>query len=578
MPGLWAQSVTISDGATVTATDIAAFDVQWMQPGGPLAAANTLCGPFYDRFPAGVWGVESGMTSLARMYEITHDRKYLDRLRDFIELALQYRDDHYNPGPPYLCGLTAPPYPATPIDDFRGHVMPGWGGSGPDTANLNFVPEVVASLYGYSIAAFSRIVAEDPTLQPAYGSDAIRYTNATLETAWAFMPQVVTKSVGNLFQSYLAQLQVYSTKPSASDCQQAYNQEKSAMDAANAAAKAAGTTPPYSQTSYTRLAQQRSNCQNLKCVAGAPLAHNESGAYAMMLIELWRVLDSDFYQRSNQQASNAQLSRTLFPLLVSRFHRYLVNRLQTVADARGDRYRWNYQDDQPSCVGVHAEDINHGALDTRYIEVLRGAFDRINAPASKAGEPIPLDLPQLRRFANTFLEEIAPGPNFNDDIDGKPAQPDSNGIWEDNASCDGWVNLAVAAPSVYPICRAATLQIVNNSQPNLTVGSHSALLADKPFSASLVSASGRITFLRVNDIGTGYGSPVEFLDAEVIIQLDTQTGKSFGFQLRTGDKEEARFGMLKVLRSAFGANRTVAIDYLRNGAQNGLIIRVARVN
>jgi|HubBroStandDraft_1064217.scaffolds.fasta_scaffold376423_1 hypothetical protein len=58
MPALWPQTVTISAGPTVTAGDIAASDAQWMQPADPLTAANALCGPFYDRFPAGVWGID----------------------------------------------------------------------------------------------------------------------------------------------------------------------------------------------------------------------------------------------------------------------------------------------------------------------------------------------------------------------------------------------------------------------------------------------------------------------------------------------------------------------------------------
>jgi hypothetical protein len=79
-------------------------------------------------------------------------------------------------------------------------------------------------------------------------------------------------------------------------------------------------------------------------------------------------------------------------------------------------------------------------------------------------------------------------------------------------------------------------------------------------------------------VGTGFGTPLDFLDAEVIVQLDSQPGKSFGFQLRTDASEADHRGMLAVLRSAFRANRAVSIDYRRNGAANGNIIRVAKVN
>ena len=575
--------VTISNGTAVTAADIASFDAQWLSPPAPQTApiASDLywaqC-TFFDRFSAAVWGVESDMTAMARLYEITHDTKYLDILRQFIELALQYRDDNYNPTPPYPCSYTSPFAGPKPVDDFRGHVMPGWGATTPDVANFNFDSEVVASLYGYAIATFARIVAEDPTLQPTYGNDAIRYANAALETAWAFMPQVDIHQVGNVYEAHLSQLDIYRTKPSKSDCDTAYNAAKAAMDAANQQAAAAGNPPAYVQDDYNRLSQQRTNCENLECVAGAPLAHNESGAYAMMMIELWRVLDSDFYQHSNQQAANAGLTRSLFPLLVSRFHRYFTNRTHVVSDPRGDRLTWHYQDDQPSCVGLHAEDANHGAYDIRYLGELRASFDRINSAATSGGEPIPMTLTQLDQFANTFLEEIAPGANFNGDVNGTAATADSQGLWEDNADCDGWVYLAVADARAWGVCHDVSLRVINSSQPYLTIGNHSALLATKTFSASLLSATGKVTFLRVNDLGTGFGTPIEFLDAEVIVQLDSLPGKSLGFQLRADSSEPDHHGMLEVLRLAFRANASVSIDYLRNGADNGRIMRVARVN
>lgn len=552
--------VTISNGGAVTAADIAAFDAQWMQP---AALANELywaqC-TFFDRFTPETWTTEPEMTALARMYEITRDRKYLDADQQFIELALQYRDDNYNPTPPYPCGYTSSYAPPHPVDAFRGLVMPAWGGTNPDHACLNFVPEATSSLYGYTIATFARIVAEDSTLQPVYGNNAIRYANAVLETAWAFMPQVTTTKVGSVSEAHLSQLAIYRTKPAKSACQ-----------------IPSGQLPP--NCIGTQVPQEETNCENLQCVASAPLADNESLDYAMMLIELWRVIDSDFYQHSNQQAANAATSRTLFPLLVSRFYRYLANRTHVVSDSRGDRLTWHYQDDQPSCIKLYPEDVNHGSSDIRFIEELRANFDRVNAAATAGGEPVPMNLTQLDQFANTFLEEIAPGSNFNADVNGAAARPDpTTGYWDEDADCDGWADLAAADPRVWSVCHDITLRVLNSSQPYLNMGNHSVLLATKAFSASLLSATGKVTFLRVNDLGTGFGTPVDFLDAEVIVQLDSQPGKSFGFQLRPDASKADHHGMLEVLRSAFRANRTVAIDYLRNGADNGKIIRVARVN
>jgi hypothetical protein len=95
---------------------------------------------------------------------------------------------------------------------------------------------------------------------------------------------------------------------------------------------------------------------------------------------------------------------------------------------------------------------------------------------------------------------------------------------------------------------------------------------------SLLSATGKVTFLRANDLGTGFGPPTDFLDAEVIVLLDSQPGKGFGFTLRNDSERADHSGMLDVLRSAFAKNRTVRLDYVRTGLRNGRIIRVETVN
>ena len=91
---------------------------------------------------------------------------------------------------------------------------------------------------------------------------------------------------------------------------------------------------------------------------------------------------------------------------------------------------------------------------------------------------------------------------------------------------------------------------------------------------SLLNASGKITLLRAHDIGTKYGPPWDQIDADVIVQLDTQPGKAFGFQLRNESGEGAHAGMLNRLRDAFNRDRIVSIDYIRTGLRNGQLIRV----
>lgn len=92
---------------------------------------------------------------------------------------------------------------------------------------------------------------------------------------------------------------------------------------------------------------------------------------------------------------------------------------------------------------------------------------------------------------------------------------------------------------------------------------------------SLRQTSGRITFLRVHDVGTGFGPPWDFIDAEVIFQLDSEPEKSFGFQLRVDDNEAAHRGMLTLLRRAYQRNVPVVIDFIRVMCRNGRVLRVA---
>ena len=93
---------------------------------------------------------------------------------------------------------------------------------------------------------------------------------------------------------------------------------------------------------------------------------------------------------------------------------------------------------------------------------------------------------------------------------------------------------------------------------------------------ALIQSSGKLTFLRVHDVGTAYGPPTDRIDVEVVVQLDSQTGKAFGFQLRNDDNHPVRQGMLDLLRDAFNNNWRVTLDYnIDSGKNHGVIIRVA---
>jgi hypothetical protein len=95
-----------------------------------------------------------------------------------------------------------------------------------------------------------------------------------------------------------------------------------------------------------------------------------------------------------------------------------------------------------------------------------------------------------------------------------------------------------------------------------------------PVHAEILEASGKVTLLRVHDMGTKYGPPTDQIDVEVVIWLDSQPGKAFGFQLRNDGNRPARQGMLDILRDAFNNNWTVTIDYdIDPDKKNGVIIR-----
>jgi hypothetical protein len=97
--------------------------------------------------------------------------------------------------------------------------------------------------------------------------------------------------------------------------------------------------------------------------------------------------------------------------------------------------------------------------------------------------------------------------------------------------------------------------------------------ARAPF-PDLLNASGKITMLRVHDVGTKYGPPTDQIDVEAVIQLDTKPGMAFGFQLRNDNQRVTREGMLNLLRDAFRNNWTVSIDYnIEPQKKNGVIIR-----
>ena len=94
----------------------------------------------------------------------------------------------------------------------------------------------------------------------------------------------------------------------------------------------------------------------------------------------------------------------------------------------------------------------------------------------------------------------------------------------------------------------------------------------------LLEKTGKIIFLRANDLGTGYGPPNDFLDVEAEFIVNSLGEGGYGFQLRNDDNLPARQAMFSLLREAYAHNFTVIADYfIEPGRINGTAIRVALI-
>lgn len=448
--------VMISPGTTVTADDIAQFDAMWTNPDQHTKALNDAYAWLYYRYDMMAWAIGDRMGALVRMYEVTQERRYLDQLRGFIEHALYFRDD-YHPGDIHHTGEDLP---VQPVDEFRGRVMPAWGGKGASSAGFHFTHELASGLYAYPIAAFARIVAEDVALHAPYGADAVRYANEVLKTALAFIPYFDFRQVGNFNEGYLT-YPMGQEKCTAELCESEY--QKAIV----------GVTDEEELGRWKRV---RNNCNDNRRMAGRPLAHNQNFLFAMALIELWRVLDSPFYKQSPDHSPEAAPQQILLPMLISRLQRYFVNHLKPIDAGTGhEHFFWHGGDDLPSGVNYEPEDRTHGAVTIRYIDVLRRNLERLNVYPAANGEPIPLDDSHMFRFANTFLWKLAAGQNFAEDITGESPNPKNNG------DTGGWVNLAVANVEVYKVCHNVWTRTVNGEQPYLGISEYSFLLMNKQY-------------------------------------------------------------------------------------------------
>jgi hypothetical protein len=529
-------------GWVVTPDDIRLFDNKWMTQDQHDSFTHVVHNAFwigYDPFGVAyenvVWMIGERMAAMARMYDLTRAPKYLDELRGLADLVLAGRDDHIDlqpePAPQYNPAFQ--PNPPSRADGLRGNrVMPAWGYRRVGNGGYHSSDLAVAGVYAYPIAAFARIVAEDPTLYATYGASARAAATGVLEMLEAFRPELHDQSLAPGGENYFAhpvgnRLLTYDA------CSQAHSAALQNLYRG----LANWSDPTVDPTAWANEDRQTLETEYHKCytdfhaIAGFPLAHNEYQAFVMALIELSRALDSDWYiqglpscrpvvslglspslriapQCHRQQQYVLDEARQTIPAIVAGAQRFYRNRFSYDfwGPAGRPRFLWYYLDENPSSIAHDLDNTSHAALEMSYVGLLWRNSDRLNAllASSPSGsDHIMLSATDMSMLANTFLDVIV---TSNADANGfvhthlakdlyrHPDDP----IDAPDSDCNGWLNLAEFDYLVYKKCETVTLHLWDPSidnptndptirsaaQPHLGVGNHAALLALKQFRAT----------------------------------------------------------------------------------------------
>lgn len=97
--------------------------------------------------------------------------------------------------------------------------------------------------------------------------------------------------------------------------------------------------------------------------------------------------------------------------------------------------------------------------------------------------------------------------------------------------------------------------------------------ATAPLPGDVRETSGKVASLRVEDLSSQEGSDEARYELEVVVHLDGEPDKSFGFRLQPESHQAAREGMLDLLRDAFRNDWVVTIGYtVEAGRPEGVIV------
>jgi len=397
------------------------------------------------------WEIGMRTSALVQMYDLIAPLDparagcYLERLRRIADALLANRDDKRHFAPP----VALPD--GNPVDPFRGHALPAWGGFAQDRDGKWNTDVVTAGLFTYAMAAFARRVADNPALQPQYGADAIRFTTAVIETYTAFRPE--------MHLDYDGDPQAYFTVP-----------------AAYADLKCSGNH----------------SCEVYRSTAGQPLAYNENLSMMKALAEASLAGTSALYLKSNDSSFwRTWVASYEAPLLIAKNFTFFNKALGPKKLSDGTPYfLWNQQFPKPSFI----QNTAHGGFELGCLAVLLDDKIPLNALLEAAGrsERVALSTPLFVRFANTFLRKIwhydyhdanglrnvlSENVNEKGDLSGKAN-------WE----CAGWIPLAQFDPWVWTRCRDVTWHARFDEETNISYvpgylreDNHAALLRYRQF-------------------------------------------------------------------------------------------------
>lgn len=83
----------------------------------------------------------------------------------------------------------------------------------------------------------------------------------------------------------------------------------------------------------------------------------------------------------------------------------------------------------------------------------------------------------------------------------------------------------------------------------------------------LLQTTGPVEWIRVNDVGTGFGPPDDFIDGEVIFKLTNGVNR-YGFQLRDNANALVAQGGLSILLEAMQNGWDINVDFEDCGGIN----------